>query len=206
MMMFLAWFQRCAYRVRPGTNRVYFPIRKSRVFVHQAVGNRGHSFFPDFFTNQAQMLGSLLWIFLRLPILKVDMTSARVDVIHDEPGYRCKVAIPGPHGSVGMTITARSVQTLQYIWGHLHMRLQRSRGEDGGIGSLGLYELGNQKESQQYCCENLHPSHVHQTKFAFLAWSRDQDHPRRNSIPNKNIRSVLVYPFLSDSPIRSVSV
>jgi hypothetical protein len=72
-----------AKRLRPGTNSVYVLLREPRFFVHQPVGERRHPFFLDFFTNQGEVLGCLLWIFLRLPILKVDMAASHVHVVND---------------------------------------------------------------------------------------------------------------------------
>src|SRR6266478_8031762 len=63
-----------AKRLRPRTNRVYLLVREPRLRVQHPVRERRHPFFPDFFANQGEVLVGLLGIFLRLPILKVDMT------------------------------------------------------------------------------------------------------------------------------------
>jgi hypothetical protein len=86
MMVFSLCFQGRANRLRPGTKRIYVLFGESGVFVHQTIGKRGHPFVPDFFADQAQVLSGFLRTFLGLPILKVDMTAARVDVVDDYPG------------------------------------------------------------------------------------------------------------------------
>ena len=85
-MVFSLCFDGRADRLRPGTQRFYVLFGESRVLVHQTIGKRGHSSIPDFFANQAQVLSGFLRTFLGLPILKVDMTAARVDVVEDYPG------------------------------------------------------------------------------------------------------------------------
>ena len=126
MVMLLACLQGRANRLRPRTNRIYLLTRESSLFVHQAVRKQGHPLFPDLFTDQAEVLGGLLWTFLCLPILKVDMASAGLNVVDNDPGDWCNVAVPGPHGLAGMAVGAGSVQDYRDILGHLNVRLQRS--------------------------------------------------------------------------------
>ena len=126
MVMLLACLKGCADRLRPRTNRIYLLTRESSPFVHQAVGEQGHPLFPDFFTDQAKVLGSLLGIFLCFPILKVDMASAGLNVVDNDPGDWCNVAVPGPHSLAGMAIGASLIQDCRDVLGHWNMRLQRS--------------------------------------------------------------------------------
>src|SRR5712672_1930715 len=123
MVMLLACLQGRADRLRPRTNRIYLLTRESSPFVHQAVGEQGHPLFPDFFTDQAKVLGSLLGIFLCLPILKVDMASAGLNVVDDDPGDRCDVAVPGPHSLAGMAVGAGPVQECRDSGGDWNVRL-----------------------------------------------------------------------------------
>jgi hypothetical protein len=51
--------------------------------VPDPVRQRRHPFFPDFLTNQGEVLDGFLLIFLGLPILKVDMTASHIYVVGD---------------------------------------------------------------------------------------------------------------------------
>jgi hypothetical protein len=207
-MVLLVCFQGCANRLRPGAERIDILLRESRVIVHQAVGKGRHPFLPHFFADQAQVLGGFLGILLRLPILKVDVPTARVDVVDDQPGYRREVAVPGPHGSAGMTITTRPVQDGHDIGRHWHVRLEGSRRDDGRIGPRRLHELSYQKESYQGSYEYLRPSHVHRRiplRSVMLQTGGVHNAPSAlTSLRDKNIYSGVVYLFPSHSPIWSV--
>jgi hypothetical protein len=77
--------------------------------MHYSIGEGRHATVLDFLTNRAQMLIGFLRVLLRLPVLEVDMASALIYIVRNQPGHWSDVAIPGPDGLTGMAIVARAL-------------------------------------------------------------------------------------------------
>jgi hypothetical protein len=154
--------------LRPRANRSDLLIGKSRVFVHQSVGKWRHPFVPDFLANQTQVFGGFLGTFLSLPILKVDVAPTHGDIVDNHPRNRSEAAVPGPFRLAGMTVATRSFQDGQDVRGNVNMRFERPGRDNGRIGALGLYELGNKKNRYERISDSLQPDPIHR-EFPFVA-------------------------------------
>ena len=77
--------------------------------MHHAVGEGWHASVLDFLANRAQVLISFLGVFLGLPVLEVDVATALIHIVRDQPGQRSDVAIPRPDGLTRMAIVARAL-------------------------------------------------------------------------------------------------
>ena len=63
----------------------------------------------------------------RSPIGEIHVPPSAVHVVDDEPGNGSHVAVPGPHGAVGMAIVARPVEDAGHRWIHRQARSDFAR-------------------------------------------------------------------------------
>ena len=129
--------------------------------MRDAIRKGRHAFFAGLFADVYQVVSSLLWRLLGLPILKIHVPAPLIHIVDDHPRHGREAAIPGPHRLVGMAIATGTHKGGLNVIGNRDMSGKRSGRNDRRVRPLRLHKLyGDQKYSQGED-DFFHPGFVH---------------------------------------------
>src|ERR1700688_2864377 len=99
------------------------------------------------------MFLAFLLIYLRLPVLKIDMASPRIYIVNHIPGNRRDTAVPRPNSRTGMAVVAGAFQNRLNFRRHVHVSFETARRDHGWVRPARWNEL-NQDQNRKRANQN----------------------------------------------------
>src|SRR6266478_6056976 len=107
------------------------------------------------------MFFAFLLLYLRLPVLKINMTSSRIYIVNEIPGNRRDVAVPRPYRCAGMAVVAGALQHRLNLPGDLHVCFEAAGWSHRWVRPARLNGLNedqnrNRADDNPFCLDTSH--------------------------------------------------